>query len=416
MLDSTPTGWKTLSLADLLSGSLFKDGDWIESKDQSPDGSVRLIQLADIGDGYFIDKSNRFLTLERAKQLKCTFLERDDILVARMPDPIGRCCLFPFDGEEAYVTAVDVCILRAKAGINKKWLTNLINSPRIRSEIEQNATGTTRQRISRKNLGAIRLKVPPLPEQERIAEILTSVDDSIRATEAVIAQAERVKRGLMEDLLTGGLGSEAIARGEVPEGWKLGRFSDLAKIKNGFAFKSKDFTEDLNGTAAVVRMSNFNNGAVVLKDCKRIPFQVVEGLERFELAVGDILIAMSGATVGKLGIVPEKEERVFLNQRVGCVVPVDCSSNDFLWHLMATDRFQALVYQAASGNAQPNVSGKQIENISTIVPPLSEQIRIAGVLGALDEQITSNVKAVAQLQTVKRGLMDDLLTGRVRTV
>ncbi|MDM2059987.1 restriction endonuclease subunit S, partial [Mycobacteroides abscessus] len=98
-----------VALADLLSDGLFVDGDWVESKDQDPDGDVRLIQLADVGDGVFRDRSSRFLTSEKAKELRCTFLEPGDVLVARMPEPLGRACIFPGVGQPA-VTAVDVCI------------------------------------------------------------------------------------------------------------------------------------------------------------------------------------------------------------------------------------------------------------------------------------------------------------------
>lgn len=83
-----------VALADLLSDGLFVDGDWVESKDQDPDGDVRLIQLADVGDGVFRDRSSRFLTSEKAKELRCTFLEPGDVLVARMPEPLGRACIF----------------------------------------------------------------------------------------------------------------------------------------------------------------------------------------------------------------------------------------------------------------------------------------------------------------------------------
>ncbi|ANO14592.1 hypothetical protein BAB77_12585 [Mycobacteroides abscessus] len=100
-----------VALADLLSDGLFVDGDWVESKDQDPDGDVRLIQLADVGDGVFRDRSSRFLTSEKAKELRCTFLEPGDVLVARMPEPLGRACIFPGVGQPA-VTAVDVCIIR----------------------------------------------------------------------------------------------------------------------------------------------------------------------------------------------------------------------------------------------------------------------------------------------------------------
>ena len=68
---------------------IFNDGDWVESKDQDQNGDVRLIQLADIGIGEFLNKSKRYLTKSKARQLKCTFLEPGDLLIARMPDPIG---------------------------------------------------------------------------------------------------------------------------------------------------------------------------------------------------------------------------------------------------------------------------------------------------------------------------------------
>src|SRR5207237_2928811 len=99
------------TLASLLEDGIFIDGDWIESKDQDPSGEVRLIQLADVGDGVFRNRSSRVLTMEKAKELRCTFLQPGDVLVARMPDPLGRACIFPGVGRPA-VTAVDVCILR----------------------------------------------------------------------------------------------------------------------------------------------------------------------------------------------------------------------------------------------------------------------------------------------------------------
>src|SRR5690348_15116201 len=93
-----PTGWAAATLGELIGREgLFIDGDWIESKDQDPNGHVRLIQLADVGDGHFRDRSSRFLTHEKANELGCTFLQKGDLLIARMPDPLGRCCIFPLD-------------------------------------------------------------------------------------------------------------------------------------------------------------------------------------------------------------------------------------------------------------------------------------------------------------------------------
>jgi type I restriction enzyme S subunit len=153
-----------LTLAELLQDGLFTDGDWVESKDQDPAGGVRLIQLADIGDGVFRNRSARFLTSAKARELGCTFLEPGDVLVARMPEPLGRACIFPGVGQPA-VTAVDVCILRPNpARVRADWLVKAINSPDFREAMQQFVRGTTRQRISRKNLGTLHLVVPSLPE------------------------------------------------------------------------------------------------------------------------------------------------------------------------------------------------------------------------------------------------------------
>ncbi|PZV10994.1 MAG: hypothetical protein DCF20_20375 [Pseudanabaena sp.] len=180
-------GWELACIPEMIDiGGILSDGDWIESKDQDPEGNVRLIQLADIGVGKYLDKSNRFLTEEKAKQLNCTFLNEGDILIARMPDPLGRACLFP-SNERKCVTVVDVCIIRSgNNGVNHRWLMHTINSPIVRNEIEIKASGTTRQRISKSNLSSIKLPIPPLNEQRRIVD----------KVEALMARSRKAKEAL----------------------------------------------------------------------------------------------------------------------------------------------------------------------------------------------------------------------------
>ncbi len=99
-------------IADILrDAELFTDGDWVESKDQDANGDVRLIQLADLGDGVWLNRSKRYMTSAKAAALKCTFLQDGDLLLGRMPDPLGRCCVFPGDTKPC-VTVVDVCVIR----------------------------------------------------------------------------------------------------------------------------------------------------------------------------------------------------------------------------------------------------------------------------------------------------------------
>ena len=161
-----PRSWCWARIDDLSPRSLT-DGDWIETKDQSEDGRVRLIQLADVGVGAFLDKSARFVTEETEVRLRCTRLTGGDILIARLPNPIGRACIFPNIGQPA-ITAVDVAILRTDRNSFNKYIEIAINAPSTREQIEAYGKGATRFRVSTGHLKTIVLPLPPLAEQHRI--------------------------------------------------------------------------------------------------------------------------------------------------------------------------------------------------------------------------------------------------------
>jgi type I restriction enzyme S subunit len=197
---------KRVVLSDLLSDAeLFTDGDWVESKDQDPEGGVRLTQLADVGVGQWINKSRRFMTPERAKALNCTYLQAGDVLVARMPDPIGRACLFPGDPMPA-VTAVDVCIIRPdQQKLSARWLVEALNLPSTRRQAEALAVGATRQRVSRGNLGRVAVPEVELPEQRLFAERADRIDDLRLRSAAALAETERLFASLQHRAFRGEL-------------------------------------------------------------------------------------------------------------------------------------------------------------------------------------------------------------------
>ena len=203
---TNPEGWPRPSLLTLLeTAELFVDGDWVESKDQDPDGDVRLIQLADIGDGIYLDKSSRFLTSDTARRLRCTPLEVGDILVARMPDPLGRACLFPGDARKA-ITVVDVCVIRpGSQGPHPTWLMCCINTTGFRSLIAREATGTTRSRISRGNLSRLPIIAPPAALQHRFAAIVESVERQKASHRAHLAELDTLFASLQSRAFRGDL-------------------------------------------------------------------------------------------------------------------------------------------------------------------------------------------------------------------
>lgn len=180
-------GWNTSTLEELC--LFFGDGNWIESKDQSKEG-YRLIQTGNIGNGEFKNKSGkeRYIDEETFKRLRCTEIFEGDILVSRLPEPVGRTCIIP-DLNCKMITAVDCTIIRTN---NEKILSNYLKyftqSILYFESIKEKITGTTRDRISRKNLGKILISYPSLSEQQCIVEIL---DTAFAKIDTVKQNAER---------------------------------------------------------------------------------------------------------------------------------------------------------------------------------------------------------------------------------
>ena len=153
--------------------TVFTDGDWIESKDQSDDG-IRLVQTGNIGEGIYLEKEARakYISEETFGKLKCTEIFPGDILVSRLPDPVGRACIIP-EKEERMITAVDCTICRPNESIiSKEYLCYFMRSSAYYKRLLGSVTGTTRKRISRKNLGNVELEVPSKEIQMDVVEQL----------------------------------------------------------------------------------------------------------------------------------------------------------------------------------------------------------------------------------------------------
>lgn len=183
--------WSMSDLDEVCKDGLFKDGDWVESKDQDPAGENRLLQLADIGTLKFLDKSNRWMNNEQFKRLRCTELLEKDVLIARMPDPIGRACLMP-SGQPRSATVVDVSIARPDQSIViPEYLVLAVNGPKFHQAVVTNTVGTTRPRIARSKLGKIEFPLPPLAEQisivDRVDEAMAQIEKAETARLATIS-------------------------------------------------------------------------------------------------------------------------------------------------------------------------------------------------------------------------------------
>ena len=184
------------------------------------------------------------------------------------------------------------------------------------------------------------------------------------------------------------------------------KLGDIATIKSGFAFRSKDFG---GCDYPVVKIANIKPPQVDIPSCQKISHVCLSKNQRalnFELQKGDILIAMTGATTGKIGRVPETKLRVFLNQRVGKVFLKNnnIASYDYIYYFLSQQHISYSILQQSDGSAQGNISGQQIENIKIPLPDFITQKAIAHILGTLDDKIELNKKLNQTLEDIAKAI------------
>jgi type I restriction enzyme S subunit len=374
-----PDAWECKTIEDAVdSDGVFIDGDWVESKDQDPNGEVRLIQLADVGDGYYRNRSNRFLTHKKALELGCTFLKKGDLLIARMPDPLGRACIFPGDVKQS-VTVVDVCIVRTK-GTDHRWLMHAINSPQFRADVESLQSGSTRKRISRKNLSKLTLPIPPLPEQERIVsrieELFSDLEAGVAALERVRAGLRRYKASVLKAAVEGKLvkGESGMGEGELPERWSRATVGEIAaKVTDG-THKTPKYVDE---GVPFISVNNISlDGVIDFSNCRYIsPEEHKELFRRCNPEQGDVLLTKVG-TVGLTAVVKtDVEFSLFVNTAL--IKPLlETVSPDYLAHALRFGFFSKSFEGFVSGSTQKFNVTQKISQLPIPLPPLDEQRRI----------------------------------------
>lgn len=370
-MSELPNGWAVAALPELIGADgVFSDGDWVETKDQDPDGDIRLTQLADIGEGSWRNRSERYMTADAARRLGCTQLKPGDVLVARMPDPLGRACIFPGDPRPC-VTAVDVCIIRPGPGsVDPHWLMWWLNTPQIRAEVVARQAGTTRKRISRKNLATILLPIPPLAEQGRI---LAAIEEQLSRLEAAEAQVGSVRKALVtlrETLLRSAFDRVTkrvelhevadVVSGQTPKGlttlsagpipfYKVGDMNDAAGDEMGV---SRTYLDEKLARRHRVRVRPAGTvvfpkrGGAIATDKKRI------------------LAAPAAFDLNTMGVVPG--ERLLPRYLLAWFKTVDLAS-------------------IADGSNVPQINHDDVAYLSVPVAPLEEQERVISVL---DKQLS----------------------------
>lgn len=290
-----------------------------------------------------------------------------------------------------------------------KYLYYHLHTPFFKKHIENTKSGTTFFGISQESVSQYKLILPPLEEQQAIATALSDVDELIRTLDGLIQKKQSIKKGTMQQLLTG----KKRLPGFYGE-WDLKALGESIYIQSGYSFKSVKFKD--NGVP-IVRISNIREGYIDLSDA--VFYSTDEDIPSdFVIEKGEALIAMSGATTGKVGLYRNKKPS-YQNQRVGKFVIKNKNKTDssFILHLVSSDLFKSVLRKELEQGAQPNVSARQIEGLECNFPEDSEEQKaIAQILSDMDRELQTLRQKREKYVQIKQGMMQELLTGRVRLV
>jgi type I restriction enzyme S subunit len=377
---------------------VFVDGDWVESKDQDINGDVRLIQLADIGDGRFINKSNRFLTSQRAREMNCTFLEPGDLLIARMPDPIGRACVFP-GLKTPCVTVVDVCIVRPDEKMaSTEWLKFMINSVDFRNGINRFITGTTRQRISRGNLSKLRFKLPPLEDQIQIADILSKAEALITKREESILLLDKFLKSTFLEMF-GTSSTQFVSLAEVCSKITDGTHDTPERLKEGVKF--------ITGKHIRPFFIDFDNSDYVTGEVHE------EIYRRCNPEFGDILYTNIGVNLGTAAMNTVRYQ--FSMKNVALLKPKRERINSrYLEHALNNERQKnTIINSSSSGGAQKFLSLGQINQIKIPLPPLKKQDYFQDIVEEADVLKARYQTSLMELESLHASLSQRAFKGEL---
>ena len=383
--------WNEITLKKILS---FKNG--INGDKDSYGYGIKYISVGDILNNTYItyDKIKGLVDIND-KTLKENSVEYGDIVFQRSSETfndIGQANVYL---DKKQIATFGGFVIRGKkiGNYNPLFFNYLLKSPCNRKKIIVKGAGAQHYNISQEELEKIKVNFTVEKEQVKIANLFYSLDKKIELQQRKIEALKIYKTGLFNKIYKEKLND--IKESELRE---------YAYLQGGYAFKSELFSK--KGTP-IIRIANINENIVDLKDVvfydKEIPIDF-----KFEINTGDILIAMSGATTGKIGIYKEKMKS-YLNQRVGKIV---LKRKDmiysYLYFLFELSSYNMQLNTKLVAGAQPNISPADIENLKFKIPSIKLQEHIANIAMNINKKLEIEGNKLQELNELKKGLLQKM--------
>ena len=386
-----------------------------KSEERYWNGNIPWASVKDINEEQvFLSYTQDCITEEGLKKSSSNLIPKGTVVIpTRMG--LGRCVITTID------TAINQdlkALIPNTTKLESKYLLYWLKNNSLL--IESMGSGTTVKGIRLEQLTDLEFKDIDLNIQQKIAKILSNYDDLIENNNKRIKileeMAQKIYKEWFVDFKFPGHSTATFKQtelGEIPSDWFLGTIKDINDVKGGYAFKSSDLKD--TGKYGVIKIKNIQSGDIDINSCQYIDERIAQKAEAFKLGGGDMLIAMTGAQVGKVGIMPKTEQHYYLNQRVGKFVPNKeyIVNNQYLSMCTSSEKFNIQINNVASGAAQPNISTSQIENIEILVPKAEILTQFETLVNPLYMETMVLKEKIAILKQTRDLLLPRLISGEI---
>ena len=360
---------------------LFTDGDWIESKDQS-DSGIRLIQTGNIGNGEFLYKNDKakYISVDTFKRLNCKEVFPNDILVSRLPEPVGRGCIIPDIGEKM-ITAVDCTICRINENlVDRKYFCYFLESNAYKTQLEQYVTGTTRKRISRKNLSSVEIDIPEQAKQKEVVYKLDRLKKIIQNYNRELDLLDELVRARFVEMF----GDPVINSCQFP----VQPMTDICDIIDGDRGKNYPKSEEIldDGYCLFLNAKNVTQKGFDFENCNFITREKDDALRNGKLSRGDVVLTTRG-TVGNLAYYSKNVpyENIRINSGMVILRMNRSILNEIYFIELFKMKLSDIKEKIASGSAQPQLPISTMNKIILMIPPLELQNQFASFVKEIDK-------------------------------
>ena len=414
-----PTDWRRLELGDLFGsgiGSIQTGpfGSQLHASDYKETG-IAVVNPTHLGFNKIHEQKLPFISQEDAERLSKHYLKVGDILISRRGD-FSRFSYIT-DHHAGWLCGTGCLLLRLmNPEVDNYYLSFWFSTQGAQDYLEQNAVGSIMPNLNTRILNGLPVVVPPLPEQRAIARALRAVQEAREARRQELQLERERKAALMQHLFTHGTRGEARRQteiGEMPESWQVVRIGEVSsELGSGITPRGGEKTYSENGIP-LIRSQNVLMNNLALKEVAFISQEIHQSMSRSAVFPGDVLLNITGASIGRVAYVPASLKVANVNQHVCRIRLIESASPVFVSYFLSSPKGQSQIMGSQYGTTRQGLNYGNVRAIKTPFPSLIEQNEIANTLQACDTKISAIGKESALLDELFRAMLEELMTGRL---